>query len=388
MGKQTNKQPEEVLPLGVGRVPAWWMEITPHYTLDLEEQEARRAIEDQMSFYYAQMAAADDAGILDADGKPKLGPDGNPLTSSYSGNNGWTGRCTNGNGGAAGIVCPDGRTFAPGTAVINPEMFGISKDDPDYKNYLTGAKLPPGYLERMAEFAAQYRASTGSDSSGIPNNLQQTDYGRYGRQAETPAFQPAWAKLKLRSTNHGSALRYGIDLSPEKGGRRVVESDLSAIATTPLELEAQPEPEPVVEAPPPKQKKLVRKVRKVPKKKTGAPNKAVANKSTPTPTTRPTPPVEEKKDAYVPKTYDQYQHSDYYYNAGKQPGVDHHYDEDEYEEIVEEEIIEEYDDEYDEEIIEDDHHHHGPPKSTSNLSDLQAILAAKQAELMQLQAQM
>lgn len=386
MGKQTNAQPDEVLPLGVGRVPAWWMEITPHYTLDLEEQEARRGVEDQMAFYYAQMAAADDAGMLDANGKPKLGPDGKPLTW---GNNGWAGRSanSNGDGGAGGVVGPGGRTFAPGTAVINPAMFGIGKSDPDYQNYLTGAKLPPGYLEKMAEFAAQYHANNSGESSGMANNLAQTDYGRYGRQAENPAFKPAWAKLKLRSTAHGSALRYGIDASPEKTARRVVENDKLTVATPapPLESAAEPQrapaPAPVaapvaqaqVEAPP-KQKKMVRKVRKVRRKPRGPPKAPVAVE-------------EEKKEAYIPKTYEQYSHSDYYYNAkaGEQPAKPaQHYDEEEYEEEIIEEDNDEY--EYEEEIIEDEYEE--PPQASVDLNDLQAILAAKQAELMRLQAQM
>jgi hypothetical protein len=157
---EKNSQPEEALPIGVGRLPEWWMEITPHYTLDLEQEEARRALEDQMAFYYSQMAAADDAGILGPDGKPKLGSDGKPLTSSSWGNNSWQGRSADGKeGGGGGVSGPGGRKFAPGTAVINPSLFGIDKSDPDYKNYLTGAKLPPGYFEKMAEFSATYNAS-------------------------------------------------------------------------------------------------------------------------------------------------------------------------------------------------------------------------------------
>ena len=32
----------EELPVGVGRVPKWWMEITPHYVLDREEDLYRK----------------------------------------------------------------------------------------------------------------------------------------------------------------------------------------------------------------------------------------------------------------------------------------------------------------------------------------------------------
>jgi hypothetical protein len=382
MAKAQPQQIEEPLPIGVGRLPEWWMEITPHYTLDLEQEEARRALEDQMAFYYSQMAAADDAGILGPDGKPKLGSDGKPLTSSSWGNNGWQGRSADGKeGGGGGVSGPGGRKFAPGTAVINPSLFGIDKSDPDYKNYLTGAKLPPGYFEKMAEFSATYNASNyGQD--GIPNNLAQTDYGRYGRQAENPAFQPAWAKLKLRSTNHGSAIRHGVTASPEKTGRRVLEtSDTAVLAAPPLDMEPRKlEPEPEPEAPikevkkEGRLKKMVRKVRKVRKQPRETPKedaKPVAKTKTQEPEQAPQPraqpPSRPAQQAAPPIYYDD------------------EYDE---EEIIEEEIIEE---EYEEEIIEEEiieeYEYEEPPQAQPNLSDLQKILAGKQAELLRLQAQ-
>jgi hypothetical protein len=392
---ETISKAEEPLPIGVGRLPEWWMEITPHYTLDLEEEEARRALEDQMTFYYSQMAAADDAGILGPDGQPKLGPDGNPLTISSSGTNGWQGRSAGGTEGAGEVAGPGGRKFAPGTAVINPALFGIDKSDPDYKNYLTGAKLPPGYFEKMAEFSANYHAERyGQD--GIPNNLAQTDYGRYGRQAETPAFQPTWAKLKLRSTNHGSAIRNGVTASPEKTGRRVLETSgtgalaapildaeppkLEAVDTEPpkLEAEAEPEPEPEPEVPQKEvkkeekpKKKLVRKVRKVRKQPREAPKEGAK-------------PV--AKSATKPRAQEQPE------QAPSRPAQQEYYpesDEEYEEEIIEEEFSEE---EYEEEIIEEeiieDEEYEEPPQAPINMNDLKAILAAKQAELMRLQAQL
>jgi hypothetical protein len=440
--QQTNSPPEEVLPIGVGRIPQWWMEITPHYTLDLEEEEARRALEDQMSFYYSQMAAADDAGMLGPDGKPKLGPDGKSLTSSSWGSNGWEGRGAGGSEGAAGgATGPDGRRFAPGTAVINPALFGIDKSDPDYKNYLTGAKLPPGYLEKMADFAAHYHANNPSHSGGEDgtyNNLAQTDYGRYGRQAETPAFQPTWAKLKLRSTNHGSALRHGIDAEPpEKGGRRVADTTSAApigpMAPPPPLQQEPPKPEPPKEEvksekPKPKEgklKRMVRKVRRVKKDPSDAaepvakaaakpkatqaayaasdyivqtkeqpeqarprvdqeqapmprvapeqaPMPRVDPEQPPKPRVQPSSPVQQSAppmQEYYPESEDEYEEE-----YEEEEIIEEEFTEYEEEEIMEEEIIEEVFGE--------------PPQKQANLMDLQAILAAKQAELMRLQAQM
>jgi hypothetical protein len=372
MAKVTPQQIEEPLPIGVGRVPEWWLEITPHYTLDLEQEEARRALDDQMAFYYAQMAAADDAGILGPDGKPKLDSNGNPLTTSSSGTNGWQGRGAGGGGGAGEVTGPGGRKFAPGTAVINPALFGIDKSDPDYQSYLTGAKLPPGYFERMAEFSVHYNKER-YGQEGMANNLAQTDYGRYGRQAENPAFQPSWAKLKLRSTNHGSAIRNGVTASPEKTGRRVLESSNTGGLAAPI-LDMEPASVEAVNPDPPKleaeskslpkevkkPKRMVRKVRKIRKDvpKAKIQEQPEQEQAPPRPAQQVAPPTQQ---TYYPESDDDYEEYD-----------EEIIDDDEYEEeIVEEEIIE---DEYEE-----------PPKAPVNMSDLKAILAAKQAELMRLQ---
>ena len=178
---------KEKLPRGVGRVPEWWMELTPHYTLDLEEDENRRQMEEQEALYYAQMAAADDAR----------------MAGEWKSN--WGGRSANGdNGGDDGGISSlfGGRNFQPGSSGWNPKEWGIAENDPDYKAYLTGAKLPQSYIDAMKAFAGQ--AGLKYDAS----NLKHT--GKYGSAAERPAFTPAWAKKKLRSTGQGAAIRHGI----------------------------------------------------------------------------------------------------------------------------------------------------------------------------------
>lgn len=183
----TQSPPKEKLPRGVGRVPAWWMELTPHYVLDLEEDENRRQQEEQEALYYAQMAAADDARTA---GEWKSS---------------WGGRGSNGGSGGnddGSSALFGGRNFQPGSAGWDPKEWGIKENDPDYKAYLTGAKLPQSYIDAMKAFAGQ--AGLVYDASALNSS------GKYGRQAEKPAFMPIWAKKKLRSTGQGKAIRHGI----------------------------------------------------------------------------------------------------------------------------------------------------------------------------------
>lgn len=452
----------EVLPPGVGRVPQWWMEITPHYTLDLEEEEARTRAEEQMAFYYAEMAKASDAGMLDENGNP-IGPDGRPLGGW--GGSGWAGRGPGRAGGPGGADGPLGRNFMPSQVTVETlEMLGIGKEHPDYKSYLTGAKFPPGYWEKLAELGY-----TGPGFSA--SNLHQTDYGRYGRQAEKPAHKPAWAKMKLRSTAHGSSIRQGnYEDSPERKPQRRIQEEEPGMAASiaPLSLEDKPaavvdpmtptrspasaapaspqQSSPSGQTPPGKVKKLVRKVRKVRRKRpkegeegapaptpVAAPAPVPHLVPAPAPALRPAAPAPRPAPAPAPgpapapaprpvnttpaqaTPYKKYSHKDYYHNAGNESnpswGVhqpkqeqapvprkpspprwpqryqnEDHTDEYEEEEIIEEEVI---DDSDEEEIIEEsfteDYDEEG---DEPDLNDLQAILAAKQAELARLQAQM
>lgn len=441
---------QEVLPTGVGRVPAWWMEITPHYTLDEEDEQARRTAEDQMAFYYMQLAAADDAGIILPDGTPKLGPDLKPM--SWTPVTPWNGRAPAGGATPTGMG-PGGRNFKPGHPVVDPKLFGIHESDPDYRAYLTGAKLPPGYFEKMGELASSELGGT----EGILNNAKQTDYGRYGRQAEAPSFKPAWAKKKLRSTETGANIRQGqYDDSPNKhyvNRRRVEASEKApkipamldcddevpvAKATTAIsaslihsqiqQIRYEPDAgdgavkkieEPVME-----KKKMVRKVRKV--RKTD-PVAAGAVDAAPAPTTTMQHKTWDHKDYYhnaKPKVSEQelklkeqqeklkrlqelqrqqqqmikeqqereairqrqqQKHKEETEQRQQVQAYNHEaeYDEESYEEEVIEEVVDDDDyteGSYEEEIIDDD--------DDEELTDLQAILAAKQAELQRLQAQL
>jgi hypothetical protein len=386
------------LPAGVGRVPRWWMEITPHYTLDEEEAEARRLAEDQMDYYYMQLAAADEAGLLNVDGTPKEGVDWTSWTPSTP----WNGRSAKG-GSANALVQTGrgggGRNFQPGHSVIDPKIFGIYINDPDYHAYLTGAKLPPGYFEKMGAFA---KCEEGG-AQGILNNLKQTDYGRYGRQAEAPTFKPDWAKKKLRTTSTGANIRQGqYDDSPGKfSNRRRVQPKAEApnLDDEPEETAVQPEPvqvkpvaQPVapVSAPQNEPKTIVRTVR------------AVVRTDGPSDQDAPKPQVPTLAD-YMHKAPPVVSHEDQKLQAQKEKLArlkelqrqqmllkQQREDEELYEEEIIEEVVDDEDDDYtegsyEEEIIEDD-----PPEPAEDdeLNKLQAILAAKQAELLRLKSEM
>ena len=219
--------PKEKLPLGVGRVPAWWMELTPHYVLDLEEDFQRREQELQEALYYAQMAAADDARI----------------SGEWKSN--WGGRAANGGSGGNGGGLFGGRNFQPRSDGWDPKEWGVAADDPDYKAYLTGAKLPQSYIDAMKEFAGQ---------AGIEYDASQLNHtGKYGSSASRPAFTPAWAKKKLRSTGQGEAIRQGLyNDSPNKHIKRKVAAESAALGQEPSASTlpsspalAAPEPVPV-----------------------------------------------------------------------------------------------------------------------------------------------
>lgn len=401
----------EELPVGVGRVPKWWMEITPHYTLDEEDAEARRLAEDQMDYYYMQLAAADEAGLLNPDGTPKEGAD----MSSWAPSNPWNGRSGGGNAHATAKT-PGGRNFQPGQAVIDPKIFGIYLNDPDYKAYLTGAKLPPGYFEKMGEFA---RCTEGG-AQGILNNLKQTDYGRYGRQAETPSFKPAWAKKKLRSTSAGTNIRQGqyddspnkhinrrrvqpqvetpsLDDAPESHSRTPQSRDEPMAAPVEHE-EADPVPEPHT---------MIRTVRTVVRTDEQEDKNTPASKApTLSEYMHEAPPVETSTDQKLREQKEklarlkelQRQQRLLKEQREKEDSQDQQHsapveneDEESYEEeIIEEEILDDDDEytegSYEEEIIEDGPQDKG--EEDDELNNLQAILAAKQAELQRLKAQM
>mmetsp|Transcript_13147 Transcript_13147/g.29883 ORF Transcript_13147/g.29883 Transcript_13147/m.29883 type:complete len:264 (-) Transcript_13147:337-1128(-) len=202
------------------QIPLWWMEITPHNTLDVEDEKTRRLYEERMALLYAEQAEEDaEKGMM-------FDIDGNPLTeeeasvAASTGHSGWKGRQDKSGEDGDGEEKPlrimfGGRNFKPGSPGWDPRQWGIDADDEDFEQYQTGAKLPDQYVTAMTNYAkatGKYR-DPGADYG---KGLRSTE-GVYGRMGENPEFQPEWAKKKLRSTTQGQTIRHGIyNDSPNK----------------------------------------------------------------------------------------------------------------------------------------------------------------------------
>jgi hypothetical protein len=220
---------KEKLPRGVARLPEWWLQLTPHHVLDLEEDSHRKEQETQEVLYYAQMAAADDGR----------------LAREWKSN--WGGRSSSGGSGSDGngsTALFGGRNFQPRSDGWDPKEWGVDANDPDYKSYLTGAKLPQSYIDAMKEFAGQV---------GLTYDASQLNHtAKYGSSASKPAFVPVWAKKKLKNSSQGNAIRQGYyNDSPNKHIKRRVEAAESMPSTPALVVESEPVTELVEETPVP-----------------------------------------------------------------------------------------------------------------------------------------
>lgn len=225
MASKPKASSADKLPKGVGQLPTWWMELTPHHVLDLDEEASRREQEEKMARYFAEMALKD----AEAEGGEQFDEHGNPIAPGSAGwKSNWAGRGSGKNGSGGGDNESDfhkifgGRNFTPGSPSWDPKQWGIKENDPDYKSYLSGAKLPPEYTDALRNYGATKTGVThpewvmnaflrsSNDSGG-------GGHGVYGRQAETPKHQPAWAKKKLRSSTAGANIREGkYNDSPNK----------------------------------------------------------------------------------------------------------------------------------------------------------------------------
>jgi selenocysteine-specific translation elongation factor len=215
------------------------------------------------------------------------------------------------------------------------------------------------------------------------NNLKQTEYGRYGRQAETLSFKPAWAKKKLNATSIGANIRKGqYDDSPNKHIRRRVQPN----DVPKLSVESNEEPfykrnerqeetnrQETTSKPP---ANPMRDVHSAIKANPPAPD-PIANKLA-----EQQQKLREQQEKL--KRLQELQRQQQLLLEQQQKAVEQQDHEEEYEEeYVEEEVIEEYTDaSYEEEVFDDEEEDDG------ELDNLQAILEAKQAELERLQAGM
>lgn len=381
-------------------LPAWWMEVTPHHTLDLEDEQSRREMEERMAMYYAQLAEqeASKGMMFDIDGNP-IDPNSviTPAPSS-SGDwkSNWTGRPSKKD--SAPPPEPEkpkmfgGRNFKPGSPGWDPKQWGIDANDPDYDKYLSGSMLPPQFVTAMNNFAkatGHYQAPSTSDDMGL--NMR-TSEGAYGRLAEQQAHIPDWMKKKLRSTTQGHSIRQGTyDDSPNrhwknKDGNAIEEGDEEGGGREEPEQQQPQEPQPEEPEQQPRQEPPEQRPEEAPTTK----NKSFASPSPPSSRFNHAPPK-------------QYQHKDYYYNATNATVSNNSNQKPFMDPDAAENDVEGTDDE--DEIVDKSQQvgnrrasYRKPSNSAavvtpaqkddeSNLNELQAKLAAKMAELERLQTE-
>jgi len=195
-------------------LPTWWMELTPHFELDWEDEQARLAAQERMARYYAEFVQGD----IDTKGL-QLDIDGNLIENGSNGgsayNSSWQGRqAKNGENGFSNNNGNQhhkpfgGRNFQPGSAGWDARHWGISDTDPEFDLYQSGDKLPPDYVTAMNNYAKATGRYKASDGEKVTLNASGDQAHKFG--AEKPAFTPAYAKVKLRNTSRGASVRSGV----------------------------------------------------------------------------------------------------------------------------------------------------------------------------------
>ena len=214
---------DEVLPRGAARIPSWWMEITPHDVLDMEQDEQRRDREYQDAVMYAKLAAQDDYKQQHgegADGGYKKGPNGEWLHPD--------GTPVFRRGKKGEWLDKDGNLLYKKGAGGEWE----DKDgNPLGRNFKPGEQ-PPGYVP-----GGHYDPSNfGSGSKSPSANLSST--GQYARDANKEWSKPAWAQMKLKSTGTGQNIRQGKYSKTYPRGEESTPKDTKSEA----DADAPPEP--------------------------------------------------------------------------------------------------------------------------------------------------
>lgn len=236
--------------------------------------------------------------------------------------------------------------------------------------------LSSPYLEKI-----QSLSDDPSSGEGIANNHAQTDFGRYGRQAEKVGFTPSWMEKKLKKTGAGDNIRAGVyNDSPNKHVNKRMQEQAKRDADDPFqkngpsayEMATTGVTEPAVETP-------TKKPIQVPENPTGPTNVVAENPTGPT-NVRTVAEVRRnefgEKETIITKTTigaDDVERTEKTIMTEPQK---------EGETFEEGTFVKE-------QVIEAGEEAPAPaPGGEADLNDLQAILAAKQAELARLQAQL
>eukprot|EP00536_Pseudo-nitzschia_multiseries_P017193 jgi/Psemu1/314125/fgenesh1_kg.1423_\ len=72
----TKKKRKNKPPKGFAQLPEWWMEVTPHHTLDVEEDEAKRLSDSKQAMLYRDLAAKSDWEQVNGESKFTVGQNG------------------------------------------------------------------------------------------------------------------------------------------------------------------------------------------------------------------------------------------------------------------------------------------------------------------------
>jgi len=126
-------------PKGFAQLPDWWLEITPHKTLDIEADAAQRKHDYKEAARYANLAAKSDWEQQQANSKYTLGENGE-LLDKETGKPVETGEGSGYTQNEKGEWLKDGtlifdRQFKPGEGVYDPSNFAavVGKDPAELK---------------------------------------------------------------------------------------------------------------------------------------------------------------------------------------------------------------------------------------------------------------
>eukprot|EP00751_Fragilariopsis_kerguelensis_P019773 CAMPEP_0170896122 /NCGR_PEP_ID=MMETSP0734-20130129/44584_1 /TAXON_ID=186038 /ORGANISM="Fragilariopsis kerguelensis, Strain L26-C5" /LENGTH=173 /DNA_ID=CAMNT_0011288259 /DNA_START=25 /DNA_END=546 /DNA_ORIENTATION=- len=152
-------------PKGFAQLPEWWMEITPHDTLDVEEDSVKRKHANQEAVMYRNLAAKSDWEQLNGDSKYSLGENGELIDKE-------TGKVI--------------ETGGDNSSYKRDEKTGewLKDGEPIFKG------LQPNYTAGGGGL---------SPSSGGPE---------YGHK-DIGFKKPDWMKVKLKTTGTGDTIRKG-----------------------------------------------------------------------------------------------------------------------------------------------------------------------------------
>ncbi len=170
---------KDKLPRGAGRVPEWWLEITPHDTLFIAEEEAQRRAAHAEKMKFAQLAAEQD--LMQKYGGEGF-PNWNPSTDGPR-------------------TKEEEKEWTSKGYKRNEKEEWVNEEGTPLEGRQFNGQMPPGYLP------GQYFPDE-PDGSGIlgPGSLNPT---KYERDKEKDWEKPEWMKVKLRSTDTGGAIRHG-----------------------------------------------------------------------------------------------------------------------------------------------------------------------------------